>query len=123
MAKKRRLFVEPLEALTMLSGNGIGPAADVCSNARNNPNCAVIGDSDGDGAFTFDDLSAVMAAGKFETGDCAEWSEGDWNRDGVFNSEDFTYAFSDGQLGVPADLAIETFIPGLAGKTCPPGQG
>ena len=115
MLVKKRLFLDSLEDRMMLAG-------DVCTNAPNNPNCAVIGDSNGDGAFDFSDLAAVMEAGKFETGECAEWGEGDWNRDGVFNSDDLAYAFSQGQFGTPADLAVKTFIPGLAGNTCPPGD-
>ena len=115
MVVKKRLAMDSLEGRLLMAG-------DVCTDAIDNPNCAVIGDSNGDGAFDTSDLVAVFAAGKYETGECAEWAEGDWNRDGVFNSDDFSYAFADGQFGLPADLAVETFIPGLAGKTCPPGH-
>ena len=54
------------------------------------------GDANFDGSFTTDDLVAVFAAGKYETGNMAVWSEGDWTGDMVFDSGDLVAAFSDG---------------------------
>jgi hypothetical protein len=55
-----------------------------------------IGDSDLNGRFDSGDFVKVFTTGKYETGQAAVWSEGDWNGDGVFNSTDFVSAFTDG---------------------------
>lgn len=55
-----------------------------------------IGDSNLDGVFTSSDFVLVFTAGKFETGDEASWSEGDWDGDKFFSSSDFVAAFIDG---------------------------
>ncbi len=54
------------------------------------------GDANFDGVFSTDDLVAVFAAGKYETGNMAVWAEGDWTGDMVFDSGDLVAAFSDG---------------------------
>ena len=38
----------------------------------------------------------VFKAGKYEQDEFANWSEGDWNADGRFDSGDFVVAFQDG---------------------------
>ena len=60
-----------------------------------------------DGEFSSSDFVAVFAAAKYETGQPANWSEGDWNGDGEFSSSDFVAAFSGGgyELG-PRDPAV-----------------
>lgn len=55
-----------------------------------------IGDSDLDGEFNSGDLVAVFTTGKFENGETANWSEGDWTGDGFFDSSDFVFAFQSG---------------------------
>ena len=55
-----------------------------------------MGDADFDGLFSSGDLVKVFTAGKYETGDRAIWSEGDWNGDKVFSSGDLVTAFTDG---------------------------
>ncbi len=67
------------------------------------------GDANFDGVFSTDDLVAVFAAGKYETGGMAVWAEGDWTGDMVFDSGDLVAAFSDGgfELGPrPAVSAV-----------------
>lgn len=54
------------------------------------------GDSNLDREFNSADFVAVFAAGKYESGQPALWSEGDWDGDGVFNSGDFVKAFGGG---------------------------
>lgn len=66
------------------------------------------GDANQDLEFNFDDILMVLAAGKFETGQPATWSEGDWNGapggspgnpplgDGVFNFNDILAALGPG---------------------------
>ena len=55
-----------------------------------------IGDANLDGEFNSDDFVLVFTAGKYETGQVAGWSEGDWQGDLVFDSGDFVAAFTDG---------------------------
>ncbi len=68
------------------------------------------GDANFDGSFTSDDLVVVFAAGKYETQQAANWSEGDWDGDLVFDSADLVAAFADGgyELGPrpPAVAAV-----------------
>ena len=67
------------------------------------------GDSNQDRAFDSADVVRVVAGGKFETGERANWSEGDWNSapnqslrsgpppgDGLFNSLDVVAALASG---------------------------
>lgn len=55
-----------------------------------------IGDSDLNGQFNTADFVSVFQAGKFETGQSATWTEGDWNGDKLFSTADFVAAFQDG---------------------------
>ena len=55
-----------------------------------------IGDANLDGVFDSGDFVDVFGAGKYETGESARWSEGDWSGDQIFDSEDFIVAFQDG---------------------------
>ena len=55
-----------------------------------------IGDANLDGEFGSGDFVQVFQGGKFETGQAATWSQGDWDGDGVFSSGDFVVAFQDG---------------------------
>ena len=66
-----------------------------------------VGDSNFDREFNSGDLVAVFAAGKYETGQMADWTEGDWDGDMVFGSGDLVYAFSDGgyEMGEPPAVA------------------
>jgi hypothetical protein len=41
-------------------------------------------------------LVVVFSEGKYETGEMATWTQGDWNGDMVFGSGDLVFAFSDG---------------------------
>ena len=59
----------------------------------------LIGDANSDGAFDQDDLTQVYQAGKYETGDEANWQEGDWNGGGVFDATDLVAAFQDSGNG------------------------
>ncbi|MCA9150358.1 MAG: CotH kinase family protein [Planctomycetales bacterium] len=53
------------------------------------------GDANHDGVFNTADLLQVMQAAEFEDGiaNNSTWEEGDWNRDGEFDSRDFVLAF------------------------------
>ena len=50
----------------------------------------------------------VFQAGKYETVWEACWAQGDWNGDGLFNSDDFVIAFQDGgyEQGPRPDVAV-----------------
>jgi hypothetical protein len=52
------------------------------------------GDSNFDGEWNSSDLVTVYVAAKYETGLPAGWSEGDWNGDGVFATNDFLVGHS-----------------------------
>ncbi len=66
-----------------------------------------IGDANLNGEFNSEDFVQVFAAGKYESGQAALWSEGDWSGDQVFDSSDFVAAFVDGgyELG-PRQVAV-----------------
>ena len=68
----------------------------------------IVGDSDFNGQFDSTDIVQVFQAGKFETGQEASYSEGDWNGDGVFNSTDIVFAFQAGMYGISNPLAAES---------------
>lgn len=53
---------------------------------------SVLGDANLNGDFGTDDLITVFQAGKYETGELADWSAGDWNADRQFNSSDLVAA-------------------------------
>ncbi len=74
------------------------------------------GDSNFDGVFSTDDLVAVFAAGKYETTNAANWSEGDWTGDQVFDSGDLVAAFSDGGFELGPRPAVAS-VPEPAGLT------
>jgi hypothetical protein len=54
------------------------------------------GDADLNLEFNSSDMVQVFTAGKYETGEDAGWTEGDWNADLKFNSTDMVAAFVDG---------------------------
>lgn len=53
---------------------------------------AVVGDVTGDGIFDTTDVIQFFQSGKYESGQFATWSEGDWNLDGRFTSDDILFA-------------------------------
>ncbi len=65
------------------------------------------GDADLNREFNSGDLVSVFTTGKYESGERAGWSEGDWNGDLLFDSTDFVAAFTDGgyEQGPPRDNA------------------
>lgn len=78
--KKRLNLVEGLESRAMLAGDS--------AIAGSMP-----GDADLNGQFESTDFVQVFQFGKFETGEVANWGQGDWNGDGVFSTSDLVYAF------------------------------
>jgi len=67
------------------------------------------GDADFNGEFNSGDFVTVFGAAKYETGQPATWSQGDWNGDGVFNSGDFVTAFGGGGYeGGPREGGLQT---------------
>ena len=51
------------------------------------------GDSHDDGKFDLYDFVYVMQAGRYSTGQAADFSQGDWNGDGFFDAQDFVAVF------------------------------
>ena len=98
--------LELLEARTLLSisPTTIDTNSDVAPSAHLFP-----GDANADGRFDQFDMAHVLKVGKYETDQPAIWSEGDWNHDGVFGSDDWVLALESGQY-MPtssADAVIE----------------
>ena len=60
------------------------------------PKPVVVGDVNGDGVFTSDDLIVVFALNEYDDGiaNNSTFGEGDWNGDGEFDSEDLVFAFT-----------------------------
>ena len=56
--------------------------------------------------FDSGDFVDVFGAGKYESGELARWSEGDWNGDELFDSGDFIAAFQDGGYELGARTAV-----------------
>ena len=67
----------------------------------------LIGDSNDDEIFDFEDLVAVFQAGKYN--DDATFDEGDWNQDGRFDSGDLVLAFQAGHY-VAGAMPLEAEI-------------
>jgi hypothetical protein len=55
-----------------------------------------LGDANGDGQFDSRDLNAVLARGRYLSGEPATWEDGDWNQDRVFNQLDLVLALQQG---------------------------
>ena len=55
-----------------------------------------LGDANLDSEFNSTDMVVVFQAGKYESGESATWSEGDWTGDGRFGSGDLVAAFQNG---------------------------
>ncbi|MCA9200630.1 MAG: hypothetical protein KDA87_23985, partial [Planctomycetales bacterium] len=66
------------------------------------------GDSDLSGEFDSTDLVRVFQAGKYESGETALWSEGDWNADGLFDTSDMILAFQDGGFERSMGASVRT---------------
>ena len=54
------------------------------------------GDANLDGVYTTADMTAMFGGGKYETGQYATWSQGDFDGDGLFTSSDLILALQDG---------------------------
>ena len=52
-------------------------------------------------------LTSVLQAGKYLTGQAATWSEGDWNEDGGFDSRDIVTALAGGRYEGPWQSALK----------------
>ncbi len=100
------LDVDDINLLLAESANGTNNLVfDLDSdNAVNKSDVAVwardlsntwLGDANLVGEFNTGDLTTVFQAAKFETGEVANWSEGDWTGDLRFGTEDLVAAFQD----------------------------
>lgn len=79
------------------------------------------GDANLDGSFSTGDLVTVFQAGKYETGMPADWGEGDWNGDLLFNSSDLVHVLSKGHcsgprtaVAVPEPMSVGNLIMSIA---------
>ncbi len=78
-----------------LNGDQLVNQADVTTWAKDLAN-TWLGDADVNGEFNSGDLVSIFAAGKYEAGIDAVWSQGDWTGDLRFDSSDLVAAFADG---------------------------
>ena len=63
-----------------------------------------VGDANGDGSFNQLDIVTVLQAGKYLSGEKADWHEGDWNEDGMFDQLDIVVTLARGNYRQsPAD--------------------
>ncbi len=67
-----------------------------------------IGDANLDGEFNSSDFVQAFQKGKYETGQAAVWTEGDWDGNGKFESSDFVVAFQDGGYEKGAVAAVSS---------------
>lgn len=67
------------------------------------------GDANHDGVFDQLDVLQVLRAGKYLTGEPADWGEGDWNGDHVFDQRDLVAAFQAGNFNEAPFLARPGF--------------
>ena len=88
-----------------VTGDGVADASDL-NTMLSDLIGTWTGDSNGDGQFNTSDLVAVFSSGKYETGETANWSEGDWDLDGQFGSGDLVAAFSEGGYEVGPRVAV-----------------
>jgi hypothetical protein len=92
----------------VFAADGIGSEFEWHTNVNWTIDVAHRGDANLDGEFNSSDLVAIFEAGKYGTGEFADWSEGDWNGDRMFDSLDFIAAFKDGgyTVAAPAGIAV-----------------
>ncbi|MCA9168930.1 MAG: hypothetical protein KDB23_14750 [Planctomycetales bacterium] len=77
------------------------------------------GDANLDGMFDTSDLTRVFQVGKYETGEAAGWSEGDWSGDGLFTTTDLVLAFADGGY----EQGVRPAVPGAVHSVPEPTAG
>jgi hypothetical protein len=76
------------------------------------------GRRDLNGEFNSSDLVSVFTAGKYETGNSATWSEGDFNGDKLFSSGDLVTAFQGPRAAVNAVPEPTSIVLGLVWLLC-----
>ena len=80
-----------------------------------------VGDSNLDGIFDSRDFVLVFGEGKYNTGEAATWTQGDWTGNLVFDSGDLVLAFQDGGYiagatsAVPEPSTLGLLLASLAG--------
>ena len=71
-------------------------------------NQAIVGDSNGDGAFDQLDIVRVLQGAKYLTDEPADWTEGDWNLDGRFDQLDIVTALQAGTYLAKANSSFQS---------------
>ena len=89
------LAVESLESRHLLAGDLV-IASQLCTAALDAGDDArpayVAGDANKDGTYDPADVQSVVDAAKYQSGQPANWSEGDWNGDEAFDQHDLVSA-------------------------------
>ncbi len=75
---------------------------------------ATPGDANRDRRFDSTDIVDVFVAGRYETGEFATWSEGDWNDNAVFDSYDMILALQTGDYEQSL-ASVPHFVPEPSG--------
>lgn len=86
---RKHATVELLESRQLLAGDVCAAGLDAGDDYR--PAYAA-GDANRDGTYDPADVQSVLDGGKFESGQPADWSEGDWNGDTAFDQQDLVSA-------------------------------
>ena len=68
----------------------------------------VAGDADRNGTYDPADVQSVLQAGKYESDQPADWSEGDWNGDNAFDVKDVAAAVKGWPTLIPIPVGFES---------------
>ena len=93
---RRPLRAERLETRNLLAAASTHLVERVASLPTDSV-AYIAGDANRDGSFDELDILSVLQAGKYLSGETADWSEGDWNGDHVFDSDDLVMALQSGR--------------------------
>lgn len=132
----RNLRAEALEPRMLMAADAaqlLAPPTSTAGPTEGNDGIpafvAAPGDANLDGRFDQADILQVAQAGKYLTGESADWSEGDWNGDRVFDQLDLVAALSGENPFTPAYGARvvdvnrsepHAFMPDVNGTFYPP---
>ena len=104
--KTNPLSVETLEGKRLLAGD-LACAASYDAG-DDNASAYVVGDANRDGTYDPRDVQSVLEAGKYESEQPADWSEGDWNGDESFDQEDVRSAVQGWPDLIPIPVGFES---------------
>jgi hypothetical protein len=109
--KSGSLTAESLEPRRLLAGD-VPTISEVCTASLlagdDHRPAYVAGDANKDGTYDPKDVQTVVDAGKFGSGQPADWSEGDWNGDTAFDQQDVISAVQGWPNLIPIPVGFES---------------